>query len=100
VRSAVLQQAVGEPARGRARVQAHAVGWVEPELPERVLQLPASTRDELRALGDLDGDILGDHLPGFLGTPPLPSQAHVTCQHGGRRARARIEQAPLGQNGV
>ena len=71
-----------------------------PNCGERVLELPAAARHEPRALGDLDRDVLGDHLAGLLGAAALTSQADVAGQHGGRGARARLEQAPLGQNGV
>jgi isocitrate dehydrogenase len=61
--------------------------------------LPA-TRYEARAIRDLDGDVVGHHLAWLLGASAIAPQANVAREHGGRGARARLEQAALGQDGV
>ena len=53
-----------------------------------------------RALGDLDGHVVGDHLARLLGAAALVAQADVAGQDRGGGPGARLEQPPLRQDGV
>ena len=45
-------------------------------------------------------DVRIDHLAGLLGAPAGVADPHLARHHGRGRARARLEEAALGQEGV
>src|SRR5205085_5898082 len=81
VRGAGLQQAVGEAPGGRADVEAAAPGRVNPGRRERVRQLAAAPRDEVRSLGHRDDDVVGDELPRLGGRPAVAAQPDLAGDH-------------------
>ena len=82
-----LEQAVGEPAGGGARVQAPAPGHVEAERVQRVGELHAPARDVLGPLGHLHVDVVGHHPAGLVGHRAPRGQADVPGDHRGRGPR-------------
>ncbi len=85
---AALQQAVREPARGRADVEAAAPVHGHPEGVERVRQLDAAARDERRLAVDVELDLGVHELPGLVGAAAARAQVDVAGQHRRRGARA------------
>ena len=70
------------------------------EVLERVGELDPAARDEARRLVDGDDDVRRDELPGFLRALAVSAEPHLARHDRRRRARARLEQAALGQEGV
>ena len=97
---AALQQHVGEPSGRGPDVQAAAPGDRDAERVERVGQLHAPAGDVRGALVEHDGHVGIDELAGLVGSAPVRAEAHLAGQDRRGRARARGEQAPVGQQRV
>ena len=74
VRNPGLEQAVGEPARRGADVERPPPRHRNGERVQGVSQLDAPARDERRRRHDLELDVVGHELAGFLGPPAVGQQ--------------------------
>ena len=76
VRRAPLQDAIGEPARGRPGVEDTAAPGVDAEAVEGGGQLLPAPADEGRRIALHDDGLVGSHLPAGLvaGAPPTSTR--------------------------
>src|SRR5438067_214551 len=89
-----LQEDVGEPARRGADVEAVETGDIDPERVERVTQLLATARDELRRRGDGELSVLLDLHAG------LRVPGHAAGEDERLRLSSRLRQAALDEEDV
>ena len=90
----MLQQAVGEPSRGRADVEARLAGCVQPgKRLERALELLAAAANEPRRHLDLDLRVFRNGA-GRLGLH-LAAYAHLSLHHEGLCARTAFSESPF-----
>ncbi len=88
-RGAALQKTIGETARGRTEIEAVLARRIDAERVERVRELLAAARDELRRAPHLELDVFRDLLAG-LGEP---------CDETGEHERLRLG-AALGETAL
>ena len=67
---------------------------------ERVGQLDPAARDVRRRRVDGELHVVGDQLAGLVGPPAPGAEQHLARHHRGGRARARLEEPALGEQGV
>ena len=98
---AVLQQAVGEPARRGADVQAPLAGRRPPRTRQRRLELLAAARDVARRRDQLDGRVvrhvavpgLRDHAPSTCTRPAMIRRLRTAARLDQSRARPEARRA-------